>query len=53
MSQMKEQDNHSKELNEAKIRNMPDKEFKVMVIKILKRLEKKEWINPVRMSTKS
>ena len=36
MSGMKNQDkNHRKELNETEINNMPDKEFKVMVIKVL------------------
>ena len=34
--QMKEQDkNHSKEPNEMKISNVPDREFKGMVVKIL------------------
>ena len=42
MSQMKEQDKiTTKELNETEINNMPDREFKVMVIKVLTGLEKR------------
>ena len=41
MFQKKEQDKTSeKELNKTKISNLPDKEFKVMVIKILTELRK-------------
>ena len=41
-SQRKENDKITeKVLNETKINNMPEKEFKVMVIKILTGLEKK------------
>ena len=41
MFQMKEQDKiTAKELNEMEISNMPDRKFKVMVIKILNELEK-------------
>lgn len=49
---MKEQDRITiKKLNEMEINNMPDEKFKVMVIKILSRLEKRvdEFI---RSSTK-
>ena len=36
MSQIKEQENiTAKELNKMEVSNMPDREFKVMVIKIL------------------
>ena len=42
MSQMKEQDKTTaRELNEMEINNMPDREFKVMVIKIFSGLEKR------------
>ena len=42
MSQMKEQDNFTaRDLSKMKISNMPDREFKVMVIKILTGLEKR------------
>ena len=42
MSQMKEQDKTMvKSLNETEISDMPDKEFKVMVIEILTRLDKR------------
>ena len=43
MSQMQDQDKimgKEKELNEIEISNMPDEEFKVMIIKTLRRLEK-------------
>ena len=51
MSQMKEQDKiTARELNEMEISNMPDREFKVMVIKILDL--RKEWKTLVRPSTK-
>ena len=33
--------NHSKRPKQRKISNMPDKEFKVMIIKILSELEKR------------
>lgn len=40
MIQMKEQDeNPGKEVNEIEISNKPDKEFKLMAIKILTKLE--------------
>ena len=39
MFQMKEQDKTSeKELNKVKISNLPDKEFKVMITKMLTKL---------------
>ena len=42
MSQMKAQDKiTTRELNETEIRNMPDREFKVIIIKIPTRLEKR------------
>ena len=42
MSQMKEQDNTTaRDLSEMVISSMPDREFKVMVIKILTGLEKR------------
>lgn len=48
---MKEQDkNQIKELNEMDISNLPDKEFKIVVIKILIGFE--EWMNSVRTSRK-
>ena len=41
MSQMKEQDKTSeKELNETEISSLPDKGFKIMVIKILNELRR-------------
>ncbi|VFV26099.1 Hypothetical predicted protein [Lynx pardinus] len=44
--QMKEQDKTSeKELNETEISNRPDKEFKVMVIKMLTKLRRRININ--------
>ena len=51
MSQRKEQDkNYSKTPKEMEISNMPDREFKVMIIKILD--VGKEWRTSVRPSTK-
>ena len=42
MSQMKEQGKITAiDMNKMEIRNMPDREFKVMVIKILTRFEKR------------
>lgn len=42
MSEIKEQNRITiKELNETEIRNMPDKDFKVMVIKIFTWFEKR------------
>ena len=42
MPQMKDQDKiTARDLNEMEIINMSDREFKVMVIKILTRLEKR------------
>lgn len=39
MSQMKEQDKNSEEkVSEVEISNLPDKEFKVIIIKMLKEL---------------
>ena len=53
MSQIKEQDKITvKELNEIEINSVSNKEFKVMVIKILNGLEK-ERMNSVRTSTKT
>ena len=40
-----------KELNKTEIRNLPDKEFKIVVIKMLTN-SREEWINSVRTSTK-
>ena len=41
--QIEEQDNTTvRDLSEREISNMPDKEFKVMIIKILNGLEKSE-----------
>ena len=40
MFQMKEQNRITRELNEMEIINMPDRELKVMIIKILTGLEK-------------
>lgn len=49
--QMKEPDNTpEKDLNEMQLSNLPDKEFNVMVIKILTELG--EWMNIERTSTK-
>ena len=47
MSQMKEQDKiTARELNKMEIRNMPDREFKEMVIKIFTGIEKRvEYLN--------
>ena len=48
MSQVKEQDKIvARELNETEVSNMPDTELKVMVIKILARLEK-DWRTSAR-----
>lgn len=50
--QMKEQDKiTASELNKMEVNNMPEKEFKVMAIKILTGLEK-EWRTSLRPSTK-
>ena len=38
---MKEQDKNHRDLNEMKISNMPNREFNVVVIKILTGLEKR------------
>lgn len=52
MFQMKEQEKlQEKILNEMKITNLSDKEFKVMDIKMFNK-PGKEWINAVRTSTK-
>ena len=55
MSQMKEQDNFTaRDLSKMKISNMPDREFKVMVIKILTGFENGvEWRISLRSSIKS
>ena len=48
---MKEQDEViARELNEMEISNTPDREFKIMVIKILDL--RKEWKTSVKSSTK-
>lgn len=55
MFQRKEQDSTpvgGKYLNEIQISNLPDKEFKVMVIKMLTEL-KRRMMDTVRTSTKS
>ena len=50
MLQIKEKTKISgKELNETKTSNQPDKEFKVMIIKILTELAE-EWTNTVKNS---
>lgn len=49
--QTKEQDKSSgKDLNETEISNQPDKEFKVMIIKIPTGLER-EWMYSVKVRT--
>ena len=51
MLQMKEQNKTSeKELNEMEVSNLPDEEFKVMVIKLLTELERR-MNEHVRIST--
>ena len=52
MFQMKEQDKSSeKELSEMEISNQPDKQFKVVSIKILIKLKRR--LDEQRISTKS
>ena len=52
MPQTKKQDKTSeKELNEVETGNLLNKEFKVMIIKMLPSSE--EWMNMVRISTNS
>ena len=51
MFQIKEPDKIPEELSEVVISNQPDKEFKVMIIKMLKELE--EWMNTMRSLTNS
>ena len=41
MFQMKKQDKTPRELNEVEISNLPNKEFKVMIVKMLNKLERK------------
>ena len=41
MFQMKEQDKTTEELNEVAISNLPNKEFKEMIIKMLKEFRRK------------
>ena len=41
MFQMKEQDKTPKELSEVEIGNLPEKEFRVMIIKMRKELERR------------
>ena len=41
MFQMKEQDKTPEELSEMEISNLPDKEFKVMIIKMLNKLRRR------------
>ena len=45
MSQMKEKDKITEELNEMEVSNMPNKEFKVMVIKIFTILRVPGWFS--------
>ena len=45
MYQTKKQDKTPEELNEVEIRNIPDKEFEVIIIKVLKELEMNRVIN--------
>ena len=53
MFQMKGQDkNPKKQLSKVKIRNLPDKEFKILIMKILKELRIK-WMNTARSLTHS
>jgi len=47
---MREQDKTSKKENKAKINNLPDKEFTVIVIKMFTRLERR--VDELRTSTK-
>ena len=52
MFQIKTQDKISeKDLSDMKISNLPDKEFKVIVIKMLTKL-RRVWMNTVRTSEK-
>ena len=52
MFQIKEQDKSAeKDLKEMEISNLPDKEFKVMVVKMLTSLGE-EWMNTVGTSAK-
>ena len=49
LSQMKEQDKATaRDLSQTDISNMPDREFKSLIIRILIGLEKKEWRTSVR-----
>ena len=52
MFQMKEQDKTSEELSNANISNLLDKEFKVMITKILNKFGRR-MMNTVRSLTKS
>lgn len=53
MFQMKGQDKPlEKQLSKAKIRNLPDKEFKILIMKILKEPRTK-WMNRARSLTHS
>ena len=53
MFQSKEQDKTPEEkLNEVEINHLPDKEFKVLTIKLIKE-SGEEWMNTVRSLTKS
>ena len=43
LSQMKGQDKNSeKQLNEVKLGNLPEKEFRIMIVKIIQGLRKKK-----------
>lgn len=53
MFQTKEHDKtEEKDLNEMKINNLPEKEFKVMIVKMLRELWRR-MMNAVRTLTKS
>ena len=51
MSQMKEQGkNLQDQINEEEIGNLPEKEFKVIIVKVIQNLENKieEWIEKIQ-----
>ena len=50
--QMKEQNESQEELSDVKLSNLPNKEFMVMIIKILNK-SREEWMNAVRILTKN
>lgn len=37
--------------DEIEVSHLPDKEFRIMVTKILNKIRKKQWMNKVRIST--